>query len=65
MASMIYITGYQRNFGKIADDPAMAVTYEQQYQTLLKGALVEEVRKKYEASAWSSQSPSPAATPTR
>lgn len=65
MASMIYITGYQRNFGKIADDPAMAVTYEQQYQTLLKGAMMEEVRKKYEASAWSSQSPSPVATPTR
>jgi hypothetical protein len=65
MASMIYITGYQRNFGKIADDPAMAITYEQQYQTLLKGALVEEMRKKYEASAWSSQSPSPVATPTR
>jgi hypothetical protein len=65
MASMIYITGYQRNFGKIADDPAMAITYEQQYQTLLKGAMVEEVRKKYEASAWSSQSPSPVATPTR
>lgn len=65
MASMIYITGYQRNFGKIADDPAMAVTYEQQYQTLLKGAAIEEARKKYEASAWSSQSPSPVATPTR
>ena len=65
MASMIYVSGYQRNFGKIADDPAMAITYEQQSQTLLKGDMVEEVRKKYEASAWSSQSPSPVATPTR
>jgi hypothetical protein len=65
MASMIYISGYQRNFGKISDDPQMAVTYESQYQTLLKGAIVEEARKKYEASAWSSQGPSPVATPTR
>jgi hypothetical protein len=65
MASMIYVSGFQRNFGKIADDPAMAVTYEQQYQTLLKGAVVEEARKKYEGPAWSSQSPSPVATPTR
>lgn len=65
MASMIYITGYQRNFGKIADDPAMAVTYEQQYQTLLKGAAVEEARKKYEAAAWSSQAPAAVASPTR
>lgn len=65
MASMIYISGYQRNFGKQADDPAMAVSYESQYQTLLKGASVEEARKKYEASGWSSQSPTPVATPTR
>jgi hypothetical protein len=65
MASMIYISGFQRNFGKIADDPQMAVTYESQYQTLLKGAQIEEARKKYEASAWSSQGPAPVATPTR
>lgn len=65
MASMIYISGYQRNFGRQSDDPQMAQSYEAQYQALLKGAMVEEVRKKYEATAWSSQSPSPVATPTR
>lgn len=65
MASMIYISAYQRNFGRISDDPAMAQTYESQYQTLLKSALTEENRKKYEASAWSSYSPAPAATPIR
>jgi hypothetical protein len=43
----------------------MAVTYESQYNALLKGAAIEEARKKFEASAWSSQSPSPVATPTR
>ncbi len=65
MASMVYISAYQRNFGRANDDPQMAVTYESQYQTLLKGALMEENRKKFEAAAWSSQSPSPVATPTR
>lgn len=65
MASMIYISGYQRNFGRANDDPQMAVTYESQYNTLLKGAAVEEARKKFEASGWSSQSPSPVATPSR
>lgn len=65
MASMIYISAYQRNFGRANDDPQMAVTYESQYQALLKGAMVEEARKKFEASGWSSQSPSPVATPTR
>ena len=65
MASMVYISAYQRNFGRANDDPQMAITYESQYQTLLKSALMEENRKKFEAAAWSSQSPSPVATPTR
>jgi len=65
MASMVYVSGYQRNFGRSNDDPQMAVTYESQYQTLLKGAMMEENRKKFEAAAWSSQSPSPVASPTR
>jgi len=65
MASMIYISAYQRNFGKAVDDPAMAVTYESQYQALLKGAITEEFRKKFEASGWSSMSPPVVATPTR
>jgi hypothetical protein len=65
MASMIYISAYQRNFGRANDDPQMAVTYESQYQTLLKNADLEENRKKFEAAAWSSQEPSISATPTR
>jgi hypothetical protein len=65
MASMIYISAYQRNFGRANDDPQMAITYESQYQALLKGAAVEEARKKFEAAGWSSQSPSTFATPTR
>lgn len=65
MASMIYASGYQRNFGRANDDPQMAVTYESQYQTLMKGAKDEENRKKFEAAAWSSQSQSTSATPTR
>lgn len=65
MASMIYISGYQRNFGRLNDDPQMAQTYESQYQALLKSALVEEYRKKFAASAWTSTSASPVATPGR
>lgn len=66
MASMIYIAAYQRNFSSaMGNDPQMPVTYETQYQALLKGALSEENRKKFEAAAWSSQSASTTATPTR
>jgi len=65
MASMIYISAYQRNFGRQSDDPAMAQSYESQYQALLKGATVEEFRKKFQSAGWTSYSPSPISSPTR
>jgi hypothetical protein len=65
MVSMIYISAYQRNFGRQADDPAMAQSYENQYQLLLKSASVEEARKKFQSSGWTSYSPAAAATPSR
>ena len=65
MASMIYVSAYQRNFGRANDDPQMAVSYESQYQALKASALSEENRKKFEAAAWSSQGASTSATPTR
>ena len=65
MASMVYISAYQRNFGRESDDPQMAQSYESQYQALLKSAGVEEYRKKFAASAWSSMSPAVVATPNR
>lgn len=66
MASMIYVAAYQRNFSSaMGNDPQMPITYETQYQALLKSALEEENRKKFEAAAWSSQSRSVSATPTR
>jgi hypothetical protein len=65
MASMIFVSGYQRNFGRASDDPAMAQSYEGQYQILLKGATVEEARKKVESSGWTSQSPAVVSSPSR
>jgi len=62
---VIYISAYQRNFGRQSDDPQMAQSYESQYGMLLKSAMVEEARKKYEGAAWSSQAPAPVASPTR
>lgn len=65
MASMVYVSAYQRNFGRESDDPQMAQSYEGQYKELRQAALLEEFRKKFQASAWSSLTPSPVATPTR
>jgi hypothetical protein len=65
MASMIYLSAYQRNFGRQADDPQMAQSYESQYNLLLKGATIEEARKKFQAGGWTSYSPAVVATPSR
>jgi hypothetical protein len=65
MASMIYISAFQRNFSANSDSPDMGQSYEKQYQALRLGAISEENRKKFQGSAWSSYSTPTAATPTR
>jgi hypothetical protein len=64
-ASMVFISAYQRNFGRLSDDPQMAITYESQYQTMKQSATVEEFRKKFQSSGWASLSPAVVASPTR
>lgn len=66
-ASLIYLALFQRNFSAMssANDPMMAGSYEYQYGVLLKSAIESENRKKFRDAAWSSQSQSPVATPTR
>lgn len=65
MASMVYISAFQRNFGRMSDDPSMAQSFEGQYQILLRAAIAEEYRKKFAASAWSSYSQPSVASPNR
>lgn len=64
-ASMIFGSGFQKNFGAQSDDPRMAVSWESQYQSLKQSADVEELRKKYQSTAWSSMQPTPIANPPR
>jgi hypothetical protein len=65
LASMIYISAYQRNWSSASDDVEMAMTYEKQYQALRLGAVPLENRRKGMGSAWSPYSTPIAATPTR
>jgi hypothetical protein len=65
VASMIYISAFQRQFSATSDDPAMGQTYEKQYQALRLGAISEENRRKFNESSWSSYSTPVSATPSR
>ena len=62
-ASMVFASGYMKNFGAVVDDPKMAVTWEGHYQTLLKSAEVEEQMKQFQGPAWSSSDPTPMTPP--
>lgn len=64
-ASMVYGTGYQRDWSAQSDDPRASQSWENQYQLLLQTTGAEEARKKYEGAAWSSQSAAKTATPNR
>lgn len=64
-ASMIFMSGFMRDFGAQSDNPQQAQSWEGQYKTLFASASVEEIRKRYSAGAWSSMSPTPIATANR
>lgn len=61
-ASMVFASGYMRNFSAQADDSAMAVSWESQYTKLFASAGMEEARKKFYSQAWQNQVPNPLAT---
>jgi hypothetical protein len=46
-ATMIHISGFMKNYGAAADDPAQGVTWEMQYGKLAEGVDGEELRKRY------------------
>ena len=52
-ASMIFGTGYQRDFGAQSDDPQAAQSWEQQYMKLFASSNFEEMRKRWAGGAWS------------
>lgn len=60
-ASMVFASGYMRDFGAGTDNPNMSQSWEQQYKTLIQSANIEEFRKKFESDGWTSAQPNPLA----
>lgn len=60
-AAMVFLAGYQRNFGQGSDDPQMAMSWDRTYTTLKTGAAVQEARKHYRGPQWSPYPPTPLA----
>jgi len=64
-ASMVFGSGYMRDFGAQADNQPMAGSWEMQYKTLVQSANIETLRQKYQSGGWTHAQPSPIATPPR
>ena len=60
-ASMVFASGFMRDFGAQTDDPQMGASWESQYGKLLNSAGVEELRKKYSSQGWQPMIPNPLA----
>lgn len=55
-ASMVFASGYQRDFGSQADNPQQSQSWESQYERLFASANGEEMRKKFSGPGWTSYS---------
>ena len=61
--AMVFWSGAERQYGAQADNAQGAVSWEGQYQAILKGATVEERRKAFQSQGWGARLPSPLASP--
>jgi hypothetical protein len=65
-ACMVFLTGaLTRNYGAQGDDPKQAVSWENQYQLLVKGAVLEEQRRRMQGVGWTQAMPAPLAKTDR
>lgn len=64
-ASMVFMSGWMRNYGSQSSDPQMSSSWEDQYTKLLASAETEELTKLFNGASWTSQRPSPIAQPQR
>lgn len=64
-ASMIFLTGYLKNFGGQADDPKQAMSWDQQYKELRESAATFEARKRFSGASWTSKPLEPTAQAQR
>jgi hypothetical protein len=65
IASMIYVSGFQRNWSAASADVEGAMSWEKQYQILRIGAISDENMRNLQGSAWTSYPTPTSATPTR
>lgn len=64
-ACMVFMAGYQKDFGAQSEDPQKGMSWEKTYTSLREGALLEQARMRGEGPGWSEQAPAPIANQPR
>lgn len=64
-AAMVFLSGWQKNFGAQSDTPAQAVSWEGQYQTLAAVTADMDARQNFEGPSWTSKPQAPLAVNQR
>jgi hypothetical protein len=64
-ASMVFMASYLKNFGAASDNPAQAMSWENQYKTLFASADLVDARSRFSSVSWSSAQPEAYAQPQR
>lgn len=65
IASMIFGSGWQKNYGAGSDDSGQAVSWESQYRALLPSADQTSAREDFAGASWTSRRVEPTAQPQR
>jgi hypothetical protein len=58
-AACVYSFGWMRDYGGQSDNPQSAQSWEAQYQALMKGSELENLRTKFAGPSWTSLSAIP------
>lgn len=58
-AEMIDVSGWERLFSAMSEEPQQALSWSAEYERLLKAANVEALRLKLQGAGWSSRQPNP------
>lgn len=56
-ACMIYLSGYERDFGAESDDPSRAQSWSSTYNDLRTAAMIEAARQRGQGAQWSTDMP--------
>lgn len=64
-ASMVFLSGYLKNFGAQADDPRQGISWDMQYKELRESAGTWEARKRFSGASWTAKQVEPTAQPQR